>query len=93
MLENLYVNFSGEKRRALGQGLKSGFLHHLFWIKPRSLKTKSESGLYRLFQRLIFQIKRREHFLFNFRQMSPQLYFCSSPPNVRIGLCHHFNTV
>ena len=26
MLENLYVSFSGEKRRALGQGLKSNSL-------------------------------------------------------------------
>lgn len=93
MLENLYVSFSGKKRRALGQGLKSNSLHHLFWIKPRSLKTKSESDLSRLFQRLIFQSKRREHILFNFRQMSPQLYFCYNPPNVRGGLCHHFNTV
>lgn len=64
MLENLYVSFSGKKRRALGQGLKSNSLHHLFWIKPRSLKTKSESDLSRLFQRLIFQSKRREHILF-----------------------------
>ena len=65
MLENLYVSFSGEKRRALGQGLKSNSLHHLFWIKPRSLKTKSESDLSRLFQRLIFQSKSNLCFKFH----------------------------